>query len=419
EIASTRLSTYGSADFLHGRVEVRAKVIRGGWGGSSGIWLMPSEERRPDRPSCARVNIVEVNADTITYVANSATASLNFGDEDVGCRSSDAWPHQGGGCTLSPAQNAALSDDFHVYSLEWEESEFRWYLDGWHYCTKNMWFSKSADDYPAPFNKSFHLEMGVKLDGEGPGGSPSGDVDLSALPQEMLVDYVRITQGPTGSWWTPPAAASSSLTSADEAINSSPFYAALLNTLAAAACLLGPFMALTGLRQDDARNKNTAHVSYSPHVHRPRANTIILGVEVGAFKAANAFYLMSDSYAVSFAAAAAFGVLIGYLAIRHRPMARWNTVAGLAIPSLFLLIDVGMISDIGSRYVCWAIFFVLTITFSVLVFPSEHHAVAFSVAAAATGSCVLKLGVGWLMGEPGEIFKILDDPLGDRCHASR
>lgn len=59
------------------------------------------------------------------------------------------------------------------------------------------------------------------------------------------------------------------------------------------------------------------------------------------------------------------------------------------------------------------------ITFSVLVFPSEHHAVGFSVAAAATGSCVLKLGVGWLMGEPGEIFKILDDPLGDRCHASR
>lgn len=26
------------------------------------------------------------------------------------------------------------------------------------------------------------------------------------------------------------------------------------------------------------------------------------------------------------------------------------------------LIDVGMISDIGSRYVCWAIFFVLTVS---------------------------------------------------------
>lgn len=62
-----------------------------------------------------------------TDVANSATASLNFGDEDVGCQSSDVWPHQGGGCILSPAQDAALSDDFHVYSLEWEEDEFRWW----------------------------------------------------------------------------------------------------------------------------------------------------------------------------------------------------------------------------------------------------------------------------------------------------
>lgn len=54
-----------------------------------------------------------------------------------------------------------------------------------------------------------------------------------------------------------------------------------------------------------------------------------------------------------------------------------------------------------------------------LVFPPEHHAIGFAVASAATGSCVLKLGLGWLLGEPGELFKILDDPLGDRCHASR
>lgn len=59
------------------------------------------------------------------------------------------------------------------------------------------------------------------------------------------------------------------------------------------------------------------------------------------------------------------------------------------------------------------------VTFAVLVFPSEHHALGFAVASAATGSCVLKLGVGWLLGESGEIFKILDDPLGDRCHVSR
>lgn len=59
------------------------------------------------------------------------------------------------------------------------------------------------------------------------------------------------------------------------------------------------------------------------------------------------------------------------------------------------------------------------VTFAVLVFPSEHHQIAFVVASIATGSCVLKLGLGRLLGESGEIFKILDDPLGDRCHASR
>lgn len=33
------------------------------------------------------------------------------------------------------------------------------------------------------------------------------------------------------------------------------------------------------------------------------------------------------------------GLLVGFLAIRHRAMARWNTVAGLAVPVLFLVRD--------------------------------------------------------------------------------
>lgn len=61
----------------------------------------------------------------------------------------------------------------------------------------------------------------------------------------------------------------------------------------------------------------------------------------------------------------------------------------------------------------------LQVTFAVLTCPPKHHAIAFSVATAATGGCVLKLGLGHLLGAPAEIFKILDDPLGDRCHVSR
>lgn len=32
---------------------------------------------------------------------------------------------------------------------------------------------------------------------------------------------------------------------------------------------------------------------------------------------------------------------------------------------------------------------------------------------------MLKLGLGRLAGAPGEVFKILDDPLGDRCNMLR
>ena len=66
------------------------------------------------------------------------------------------------------------------------------YVDGRHYCTKNFWFESNPDDFPAPFNKAFHFEMGVEAtDGstdDREGGSPF------AAPPEMLVDYVRIAQ---------------------------------------------------------------------------------------------------------------------------------------------------------------------------------------------------------------------------------
>lgn len=36
-------------------------------------------------------------------------------------------------------------------------------------------------------------------------------------------------------------------------------------------------------------------------------------------------------------AAVTFGLFMGFLAVRHRALARWNTVAGLAVPVLFLV----------------------------------------------------------------------------------
>lgn len=79
-------------------------------------------------------------------------------------------------------------------------------MDGHEYCKKSAWFAKNPDDFPAPFNKAFHLEMGIAVDGDGDGGDgdSAGEEDPSSassralhspsMPPEMLVDYVRITQ---------------------------------------------------------------------------------------------------------------------------------------------------------------------------------------------------------------------------------
>ncbi|CAN0018865.1 unnamed protein product [Ectocarpus sp. 4 AP-2014] len=415
-----RIGTARSANFVHGRIEISAKVSSRG---SSGFWLMPSDAGAAGRTPCARVAIAEIRARENNAADSSGpdiTASLGFGDYEEdrwGCTSSGSWPYKGGGCTLPAEHGVDWSDGFHVYALEWEEGEFRWYVDGRQYCKKSAWFARHPDDFPAPFNKAFHLEMGVAVGGgddvgdgdsaeeEDPSSASSRALHSPSVPPEMLVDYVRITQGPDGQWVPPleSIAADGGLqpVALDGVTSSSPrALDVIINVLAVSACVLGPYMAMTGLS-------------------RPRTNTILMGIEIGAFKAANASYLIFGSYVMAFVGAVTFGMLVGYLALHHRAMARWNTVAGLAVPALFVLIDIGMISDIGSRYVCWAIFFVLTVTFAVLVFPSEHHAKGFVVATAATGSCVLKLGLGRLLGESGEIFKILDDPLGDWCHVSR
>lgn len=53
-----RISSSNSADFIYGRVEVRAKLASGG---SSGFWLVPSDAPVFGRTPCARISIAEVS----------------------------------------------------------------------------------------------------------------------------------------------------------------------------------------------------------------------------------------------------------------------------------------------------------------------------------------------------------------------
>jgi beta-glucanase (GH16 family) len=82
---------------------------------------------------------------------------------------------------------AKLSDDFHVFAVEWETNAIRWYVDDSLYSTKtpadikgNTWV----------FDHPFFIILNLAVGGDWP-GAPDG---TTVFPQKMRVDYVHVCQ---------------------------------------------------------------------------------------------------------------------------------------------------------------------------------------------------------------------------------
>jgi len=75
----------------------------------------------------------------------------------------------------------------HVFGLEWEAGEIRWYLDGAHWQTQTEWHTAGSPS-PAPFDRSFHLLLNLAVGGNWP-GAPD---ETTVFPQQLRVDWVRV-----------------------------------------------------------------------------------------------------------------------------------------------------------------------------------------------------------------------------------
>lgn len=84
--------------------------------------------------------------------------------------------------------------DFHVYSLEWEPGEIRWYVDEECYYTMNKWYSQgpgAAAEYtsPAPFDVPFYILLNMAVGGT---FDSEANLDNAEFPATMEVDFVRV-----------------------------------------------------------------------------------------------------------------------------------------------------------------------------------------------------------------------------------
>ncbi len=173
EYTSARLRTKYKGDWKYGRFEISAKlpIGQGLW---PAIWMLPTDWVYGGWAASGEIDIMELLGNEPTKVYGT----LHYGGE---------WPKNKQSGYFYSLSSGSFTSAFHTFALEWEEKEFRWYVDDILYQTQNNWYSDNGD-YPAPFNKRFHLLLNVAVGGNWPGNPDN----TTTFPQTMIVDYVRV-----------------------------------------------------------------------------------------------------------------------------------------------------------------------------------------------------------------------------------
>jgi len=82
----------------------------------------------------------------------------------------------------------SFHEGFHIYAVEWEATQLRFYVDGVLHYTVNEQSNRPI--FENPMNIILNLAVGGDF-----GGDPNG---TTVFPQHMDVDYVRVWQPQTG-----------------------------------------------------------------------------------------------------------------------------------------------------------------------------------------------------------------------------
>ncbi|MDR1864343.1 MAG: glycoside hydrolase family 16 protein [Bacteroidales bacterium] len=168
---SARLFTKQS--WLYGRFEIRAKLPsgRGSW---PALWMLPTEQAYGRWPGSGEIDIMEnVGYDPAVVHGTVHTKKLNH-----------VLKTQKGGSINVPDAGSA----FHTYTLEWEATQCRFYVDDVRYFS----FDRENDDHGLwPFDKHFRLLVNVAVGGNWGGAH---GIDDDSFPLRFEIDYVRVYQ---------------------------------------------------------------------------------------------------------------------------------------------------------------------------------------------------------------------------------
>ena len=167
---SSRLITKDKQSFRYGRIDIRA-VMPEGQGIWPALWMLGSNISTVGWPRSGEIDIMEM-------VGGSGREDTVHGTGHWDNNGSNA--SYGGDYTLN---SGTFADEFHVFTIEWDSSVIRWFVDDVQYHALSITSAGLSE-----FREEFFFIFNIAVGGNWP-GYPDGS---TSFPQRMLVDYVRV-----------------------------------------------------------------------------------------------------------------------------------------------------------------------------------------------------------------------------------
>jgi len=172
QYTSARMITKNKKVFKYGRVDIRAKMpsTKGIW---PALWMLGNNIDLINWPACGEIDILEL----LGHEPNKIYSTLHWG--------TTAAVHDSKGSNYI-LPSGSFDQQFHVYSMDWEENSVKMYIDD------QLFFTGNGSNISGinTFNNDFFFIFNIAVGGNWPGAPDATTV----FPQRMVVDYIRVFQ---------------------------------------------------------------------------------------------------------------------------------------------------------------------------------------------------------------------------------
>ena len=166
DFTSARIVSKNLFDFMYGKIEVRAKLPKGG-GTWPAIWMLGSNFDQVDWPTCGEIDIMEHDGFKEGKIHTTVHRANENGDPVY--------------FTSIANDIKNVSEEFHVYSSKWTSQALTFYID------EIAVYSYTNQSY-FPYNQKFFIILNLAI-----GGNFVGNKVIDEFQSAVMeVDYVRV-----------------------------------------------------------------------------------------------------------------------------------------------------------------------------------------------------------------------------------